>query len=253
MSKKRVKLQQYKLSEWSVFVLNTFEDIVKVVKTQVPEIPIIDDSTNFWMIRSKKGVFYSEFIDNCFIAIGWNALTSSNLSSNDDDNLKSHLSSSGYTDKMMGTAVNKCHRFVDEVKEGDIAMVVGKNEIAFACIGSYYEFDDESTTVENELEVIAQIDNRSYKGGRCPYKKRRHITIINKINIDVVSPTIYKCLVANRHSLSNLCDYADAIISASYDVAYYKNRLIVKYHITQPRDINPFDFSLFTLDRKSVV
>ncbi len=233
-------------------MVDTFQNIIDIASSQVESIPNIKSSTNFWMIRSKKGIFYSEFLDGNFIAIGWNALSTGNLSQ-DDEALKKNLPNIGYKDKMPGTALNKCRRFVDEVKEGDIAMIVGRDEIAFAYIGDYYEYDHTSTTVEKELEVITQIDNGIYMGDYCPYKKRRHITIINKIRIDIVSPSIYKCLVANRHSLSNLNDYADAIISASYDVAYYNNRLIVKYHIGQPRDINPFDFSRFTLSAVSLL
>lgn len=67
--------------------------------------------------------------------------------------------SSGYTDKMPGTAVNKCRKFVDEVKNGDIAMIVGRDEITFAYIGEYFEKDDDSTTVNKEIEVVSQIDN----------------------------------------------------------------------------------------------
>ncbi len=233
-------------------MVDTFQDIIEIASEQVESIPNINVSTNFWMVRSKKGIFYREFLDRNFIAIGWNALTTNNLSQGDED-LKKHLINCGYKDKMPGTALNKCRRFADEVKEGDIAMIIGRDEIAFAYIGGYFEYDDASTTVEKEIDVIAQIDNGTYMGDYCPYKKRRHITIINKIRIDIASPSIYKCLVANRHSLSNLNDYADAIISASYDVAYYDNRLIVKYHIGQPRDINPFDFSRFTLSTVSLL
>ena len=64
---------------------------------------------------------------------------------------------------------------------------------------------------------------------------------------------VYKCLVSNRHSLSSLNEYADAILSCCYDLYVYSNRLIIKYHIRQPRDINPFDFSLFTLSMADLI
>ena len=64
---------------------------------------------------------------------------------------------------------------------------------------------------------------------------------------------VYKCLVSNRHSLSSLNEYADAILSCCYDLSVYSNRLIIKYHIRQPRDINPFDFSLFTLSMADLI
>lgn len=227
-------------------MLTSFNDILKSTESQVSQIPIISDSTNFWMVRSKKGVFFDEFLRNNYIAIGWNILTETTLSEHEDDYLKSYLTLTQYKDKMPGTAVNKCRRFVDELKENDIAMIVGKDEVAFALIGEYYEHDDNHTTVEKELDIIAQIDSGTYYGFPCPYRKRRRITVIARSRIDLVSPAIYKCLVSNRHSLSNLNDYADPIISSCYDVAFYDNRLIVKYHIGQPRDINPFNFSLFT-------
>ena len=229
-------------------MVNTFEDIINVISSQVQSIPNIKDSTNFWMVRSKKGVFYREFLNKSYIAIGWNALTKNELDEHNDNYLKNYLVNSGYTDKMPRTAVNKCRRFIDEVKDGDIAMIVGRDEIAFAYIGKYFESNDPSSTVDNELYVTAQIDKGSYAKDDCPYKKRRHITLITKMSINIVSPAIYKCLVSNRHSLSKLNDYADSIISASYDVAYYKNRMIVKYHVGQPKDINPIDLSLFTLN-----
>lgn len=32
----------------------------------------IDDNISFWMMRAKGGFFYDEFLDNGFIALGWN-------------------------------------------------------------------------------------------------------------------------------------------------------------------------------------
>lgn len=36
------------------------------------DIPTFDKNTNFWMIRTKQGFFFDEFIRNGFVAIGWN-------------------------------------------------------------------------------------------------------------------------------------------------------------------------------------
>ena len=37
----------------------------------IPEIP---EDTKFWMVRTKKGYFYDEFVSKRFVAIGWNAI-----------------------------------------------------------------------------------------------------------------------------------------------------------------------------------
>ena len=39
------------------------------------KIPNIPDDTNFWLIRSKGGYFYNEFISQKFVALGWNYIT----------------------------------------------------------------------------------------------------------------------------------------------------------------------------------
>ena len=163
------------------------------------------------------------------------------------------LSDSNYPDKMPGTALNKCRRFIEEIKSGDIAMIVGRSEIAFATIGDYFEVDLDTATAEKELEIHTQIETGTYLGLNCPYKKRRHISIISKVDLSSAPPMVYKCLVSNRHSLSSLNEYADAILSCCYDLSVYSNRLIIKYHIRQPRDINPFDFSLFTLSMADLI
>lgn len=235
-------------------MINTFEDIVVAVDSIADTIPQIANDTNFWMIRSKQGVFYNEFIDGNYIAIGWNALSQKRLEEgHNDDYYKQVLKDESYPDKVPGTAVNKCRRFIDEIKTGDIAMIVGRTEITFATIGEYFEVDTERTTVQKELEVHKQIENGTYWGLNCPYSKRRYISIISKVDLESAPPMVYKCLVSNRHSLSSLNDYADALLSCCYDLAYYSGKLILKYHVRQPRDINPLDFSLFTYSIASLV
>ena len=224
-------------------MINTLDDIISAVETVSSSIPQISDTTNFWMVRSKQGVFYNEYVAGGYIAIGWNPLTEAVLSgSHDDDYYKQILKDSNYPDKMPGTALNKCRRFIEEIKSGDIAMIVGRSEIAFATIGDYFEVDLDTATAEKELEIHTQIETGTYLGLNCPYKKRRHISIISKVDLSSAPPMVYKCLVSNRH-----------ILSCCYDLSVYSNRLIIKYHIRQPRDINPFDFSLFTLSMADLI
>lgn len=37
-------------------------------------ITVVPDETRFWMIRTKKGYFYNEFIKEGFVALGWNII-----------------------------------------------------------------------------------------------------------------------------------------------------------------------------------
>lgn len=39
------------------------------------KIPDVSDNTNFWLIRTMKGYFYDEFINQNYVALGWNFVT----------------------------------------------------------------------------------------------------------------------------------------------------------------------------------
>ena len=38
-------------------------------------VPIIPPTTHFWMIRTKKGYFYNEFLSKRFVAVAWNNIS----------------------------------------------------------------------------------------------------------------------------------------------------------------------------------
>ena len=81
-------------------------------------IPSISESTNFWMVRTKRGFFFDEFINHEFIAIGWNSITSDmirpSLSKHQIDDLKESIKED-YGENKPGTALNKCIRFCHEI------------------------------------------------------------------------------------------------------------------------------------------
>jgi predicted Mrr-cat superfamily restriction endonuclease len=57
------------------------------------KIRVIKDEVRFWMVRTKKGYFYDEFISNRFIALGWNVITkSTDMGAQSLDALKKEIS-----------------------------------------------------------------------------------------------------------------------------------------------------------------
>lgn len=47
--------------------------LVEKINQQVHVVQV-PDTCSFWMIRTKSGAYYSEYIHNGYIAIGWNAV-----------------------------------------------------------------------------------------------------------------------------------------------------------------------------------
>lgn len=211
-------------------------------------IPQIPDSTNFWMIRTKDGYFFNEYIDECFIAIGWNIIRSSSfpLSKSQEDHLKDSIREI-YGIIQSGSSINKCSKFCRDMKVGDIAVIVGKSHIAFAKIGELYEETNPEFTVEYEIEINKQIeDGVSVNEIHCPYIKRRKIEIINVIkNTENINPYFSKVLSANRHSLSSANRHADTILSTCYDVYIWNDTLSIAFRVDKNENINAIALSRF--------
>lgn len=222
-------------------------------------IPTINSNTNFWMIRAKRGFFFDEYIQNHFIAIGWNSIRESTMkggiTSTQEKMLKAMIKQE-YGEKVPGTAVNKCIKFYSHVKSGDIAMIVDRNRLAFATIGDYYEESNPNLTVELEKQIHKDIENAHIgeDSFECPYIKRRKITILKKLDeIPNINPYLFRAMAVNRHSLSDLNDYAEIILSGCFDSFIFKNKLTVTFRVCQQNDINAIDLADFVSNAARIV
>lgn len=137
-------------------------------------IPIIPETTQFWMIRTQQGYFYDEFIARRFVAIAWNNIDEcTDLSGENVERLKDEIMVEFPKIRRPSVVINKCSHFIHDVKEGDILVIPSKRSkrITFASAGAYYE--EPSKTLEIEKTVISKIDNKEVDitDVSCPYKK----------------------------------------------------------------------------------
>lgn len=209
-------------------------------------IPKISKNINFWMLRTKRSAFYYEYITKSYIAIGWNIVLKNNIN-NEEDRLKNKLEEL-YPEKHPKTSLNKCHKFIFDLKENDIVLIIGDYEITFAKVGKYYEESNSNLNYISELEAHKQIENNLHKTNDilCPYVKRRKIEIIGKTNIYALNPYLSKAIYSNHHSLSSLNDYAELILNACYGIYVVGNKLSLTFHIDSEEKIDAISFSNFT-------
>lgn len=220
---------------------------------QFLNIPSVGNDTNFWMVRAKRGFFFDEFIRNEFIAIGWNSITkamiSQTLTRSQSDGLKASIKET-YGESKPGTALNKCIRFCYELKAGDIAVIVDNSRVAFAYIGEYYEASSPDLTVDLEKEVHSRIEkaNPNTDTFDCPYIKRRKITLIKVLNAnDTISPYLQSAIARNWHSLSDLNEYAELVLSGCFDTFVFRDKLTVTFRVRRKEEINVLDLANFVL------
>lgn len=104
-------------------------------------------------------------------------------------------------------------------------MIVGERQVAFAKIGEYYEANREKLTPQFEIQVHKDIETAVYNRDHfsCPYVKRRRIEVLRILERNsAMNPYLVNVMAVNRHSLSDLSEFSEIILSSCYDAFLYK-------------------------------
>lgn len=209
------------------------------------EITSIPEDTRFWMIRTKKGYFYHEFINKHFVALAWNIITSeTNFNQNEilNDKVLLHY----HEIRRPTLVINKCKSFIYEIKNGDILVIPseGSRFITFAYAGDYYE--EPSKTYEIESNIISRIEDRDVQIDEisCPYRKRRHIIPIRTVKSEIINYHLLRAL-SSYHGISNLDDYGTIILDHLFNCYTFKNDARLVFHVNKQTPISSKELSGF--------
>lgn len=205
------------------------------------DVPLIPSSTRFWMIRTKKGYFYNEFIGKRFVALAWNNIDkNTDFSEQSQDALKDSILLEYNDIKRPSTVINKCKTFIHEIKEGDILVIpsAGSNFITFAIAGNYYE--DDTKTIAIEHTIIRKINSGDVdiNDVSCPYKKRRHITLLRTVKNENLNYTLCRA-ISSYHGLNSLDAYARHILNSLYNYYIFDGTMSLVYNVTKTEPISP--------------
>ena len=225
--------------------METTKELVLLNELLNFKVPIISEKTRFWMVRTQKGYFYSEFISKNFVALAWNNIDQkTNFSDQNKEYLKDEIVMNFKEINRPSTVINECYNFINEVSAGDILLIPSKGSryITFAVAGDYFE--DSTKTVELEKTVIYRIQNNDVdiNDVSCPYKKRRHISLLRTVSSDDLNPTLYRAM-SNYHGLSNLDSYGYSILNELYNCYTFKDYTVLVYNIRKKTPIKPRELS----------
>jgi len=169
----------------------------------------IGEEKKYYFIRTNGGKNYSAYLDNNFIAIGWNTITIEDLLNNVDllknkigvEVNKSRVANNdpildlqSKKGKSKVTSVfNKLKKFKD-LNRGDIIVIPSYNsdKLSFGMI------DDDNI----------YIDDIPY--GNCVFNKRRRVKWIEEKTMLELDPMFYK-IKSNRHAISDISKYSEYI------------------------------------------
>ncbi|MDD6217590.1 MAG: hypothetical protein PUB28_12765 [Roseburia sp.] len=219
-----------------------FNELMNYELTQIPS------ETRFWMIRTKQGYFYEEFIKNQYVAVAWNTIDkSTNFSPASKDAVCDLIRTSYKEIKRPATVFNKCDRFINHINLNDILIIPSASSryITFAYAGEYYE--DNTKTYDEEIDIISKIESGTIDTvvqPSCPYKKRRKITIIRTVKSSEINLALLKS-ISSYHGVCSLDKEAYYILDHLFNSYSYNHKTHLVFHVGTDNPIPAKDFSGF--------
>ncbi|MGY3766804.1 hypothetical protein ACWOAH_09795 [Vagococcus vulneris] len=237
--------------------------LLNVLKKSLSEIPVLDSSVDYWLVRAKSGQFYTDFNINDYVGIGWNEITLDDIkkTNNSSEQLKNILkeklivhtdvpiedNSSPLDDfldleenqeekktilseKQYGTWAGQLLRFVNNLKINDIVVVPSENSeflLVGKIIDDIYELTDDQL-LEQELTT-------NYK--KSQFKKRWPVKWFGYFDRNEADSKLYKMIYAQA-TLSNINDYKPFINRAIFPYYIQDEQLFISMRVTQPNDID---------------
>ena len=196
--------------------------------------PSIDSEAKYWMVRTMGGDFYKEYVEDGFIAIGYNEITLQDLiqlpesDSLSREIIEAKLKNNNQELKNTSYPASQLLRFIREMNIGDFVIVPAKNSqyVSFGIITSdVYEAEDRFLHLE----------------GLCPYAKRRMIEWKKTSPKYKLNPAL-QLMFNSRHIISNVDYYAPYIDSLLNDFYLKDDEAHLVLRINTHNDINAGNF-----------
>lgn len=210
----------------------------------VDNIPVINSSSNYWLVRADSGKYYQDFLMNGYIGLAWNDISLKFIkdSNNNTEKVKNKLKESEFIDhentieQSYGTWANQLIRFVNGLKLNDIVVVPSKQS-EFFMVGKII-----SKPYEIKKSDLEEMTSDEYP--TSDYLKRRKVRWIGRFARDEADTALYK-MIYSQHTLSDINSYKPYINRALFDAYIEDNQLHVTFEVTQDAGIPASDLGRF--------
>lgn len=201
-------------------------------------IPIINDDTNYWFVRTNSGTKFEDFYFKNYIAIAWDRLNDLEfIKEGHNDLLKQQVEQAYPQETKPGSIASQIMRFVNEMKIGDYVMIPGTNcdRIAFGQITSdIYLYEP---TFEERFDLLSS-------GEEVGFLKRRNVKWLadypfERNELDpMLIPIIY-----SYGTIINANPYSTFINRTLYSQYYHKGMLHSIIDVNKRTNISLVDFN----------
>lgn len=170
-------------------------------------IPSINDTRDYWFIRTDDGIYFETFYNEGYVGIGWNEISYSDLRNSSPGGtevkekiarINNYATDTTNGKKRITESYNKIIRFND-MKKGDVVLIPSNSSSRFA-----FGIINDNVTYEH-------IDSN------CPYIKRRKVKWVKMLNSAQLDPKFFMIRLS-RHAISDINKYAYLIDNITNDI-----------------------------------
>lgn len=175
---------------------------------------IVNNQSKYWMVRAMGGEYYHDFIDDKFIAIGYNEILLNTIRQLDEDSNIARrqlreIVNNVYHDREYsrpGQIVSQLLRFCREIQNGDIIIIPNSNQEISIC---------------RVISGVYEDANAERGDNNCTFMKRIRINVLKRTRRYMLPPKA-QLMFNSRHPISDISHYAMYIDDSVCDF-YNKN------------------------------
>lgn len=205
------------------------------VENFLEDVISINDTTQYWLVRTMGGDFYQQYVEDGFIAIGYNEIKKDDLEHLPEKAeparkiLQEMLRTRRESIRNVSYPASQILRFFRDIKEGDV-VIVPSHSSSKVCFGVI-----QSNLYEETKGVQIQ--------GRCPFSKRRSVRWI-KISRRTSLPADLQLMFNSRHIISNVDSYAPHIDNLLNELYTKSGITYLVLRVKQDETLSADDFTL---------
>lgn len=219
-------------------------------------IDVFPTSRNYWFIRTQRGTYYEDFINESFVGIEWDKISDKEfIEKAKEDDIKIEVVKFYPDNDRPGYIASQISKFSNEMKKGDIVLIpnAGSKWISFGELledEMYIHDGDEEEDFQTILDdFYEQIINKEEKP---ILRKRRRVKWIKQVKRSDLDPYLFS-IIYSHNAIVDAKDYSlfiDRTLSQFYikgDEAYFT------YKINKKKNIPYYDLLKFLNNNNEII
>lgn len=202
-------------------------------------VDIFSSKRKYWFVRTQKGTYYEDFINDEFIGIEWDKVSNLDFIKNDnEDDLKEEILIQYPKVERPGYVAKQILKFCNSMKKGDIVLIPSEKSkwITFGEIldDNIYLYEEDDDYFQRILDDF--FDDAEKKEEKTVLKKRRRVKWIKSVKKSELDPYLYS-IIYSHNAVVEADAYSvfiDRMLSQFYikgDEAYYTYKVNKKKNI----------------------